>query len=167
MIWEIGSGYFGCRTADGAFDPDGFAATAANNQIKMIEIKLSQGAKPGHGGVLPAAKVTEEIAAIRGVPARRDCLSPARHGAFSTPLEMMGFIAELRRLSGGKPVGFKLCVGHPWEFLACARRCWRRASVPTSSSSTARRAAPARRRSNSPTTSACRCATGSSSSATR
>ena len=87
----------------------------------MIEIKLSQGAKPGHGGVLPAAKVTEEIAAIRGVPAGRDCLSPARHSAFSTPLEMMGFIAELRRLSGGKPVGFKLCVGHPWEFLAICK----------------------------------------------
>jgi glutamate synthase domain-containing protein 2 len=121
VIWEIGSGYFGCRTAEGAFDPDGFAATAANDQIKMIEIKLSQGAKPGHGGVLPAAKVTAEIAAIRGVPTGRDCLSPARHGAFSTPLEMMGFIAELRRLSGGKPVGFKLCVGHPWEFLGLCK----------------------------------------------
>jgi glutamate synthase domain-containing protein 2 len=121
VIWEIGSGYFGCRTAEGAFDPNGFAATAASNQIKMIEIKLSQGAKPGHGGVLPAAKVTAEIAAIRGVPIGRDCLSPARHGAFSTPLEMMGFIAELRRLSGGKPVGFKLCVGHPWEFLGLCK----------------------------------------------
>jgi glutamate synthase domain-containing protein 2 len=121
VIWEIGSGYFGCRTAEGGFDPAGFAATAANNQIKMIEIKLSQGAKPGHGGVLPAAKVTAEIAAIRGVPVGRDCLSPARHRAFSTPLEMMGFIAELRRLSGGKPVGFKLCVGHPWEFLAVCK----------------------------------------------
>jgi glutamate synthase domain-containing protein 2 len=121
VIWEIGSGYFGCRTAEGAFDPAAFAAAAANDQIKMIEIKLSQGAKPGHGGVLPAAKVTEEIAAIRGVAAGRDCLSPARHSAFSTPLGMMGFIAELRRLSGGKPVGFKLCVGHPWEFLAICK----------------------------------------------
>jgi glutamate synthase domain-containing protein 2 len=87
----------------------------------MIEIKLSQGAKPGHGGVLPAAKVTAEIAAIRGVEQGRDCLSPARHPAFSTPLEMMNFIAELRRLSGRKPVGFKLCVGHPWEFLAICK----------------------------------------------
>jgi glutamate synthase domain-containing protein 2 len=121
VIWEIGSGYFGCRTAAGAFDPAAFAAAAGNPQIKMVEIKLSQGAKPGHGGVLPAAKVTEEIAAIRGVAAGRDCVSPARHGAFSTPLEMMGFIAELRRLSGGKPVGFKLCVGHPWEFLAICK----------------------------------------------
>jgi len=121
VIWEIGSGYFGCRTADGAFNPDAFAAAAANGQIKMIEVKLSQGAKPGHGGVLPAAKVTAEIAAIRGVPAGRDCVSPARHGAFSTPLQMMAFIAELRRLSGGKPVGFKLCVGHPWEFLAICK----------------------------------------------
>jgi glutamate synthase domain-containing protein 2 len=121
VIWEIGSGYFGCRRPDGGFDPERFAAAAANEQIKMIEIKLSQGAKPGHGGVLPGAKVTAEIAAIRGVPAGVDCLSPSRHSAFSTPLEMMGFIAELRRLSGGKPVGFKLCVGHPWEFLALCK----------------------------------------------
>jgi len=121
VIWEIGSGYFGCRRPDGGFDPERFAAAAANDQIKMIEIKLSQGAKPGHGGVLPAAKVTAEIAAIRGVTAGVDCLSPSRHSAFSTPLEMMGFIAELRRLSGGKPVGFKMCVGHPWEFLALCK----------------------------------------------
>ena len=121
VIWEIGSGYFGCRTPDGGFDADKFAAAAANDQIKMIEVKLSQGAKPGHGGVLPGAKVTAEIAAIRGVEAGRDCLSPARHGAFSTPIEMMNFIARLRTLSGGKPVGFKLCVGHPWEFLAICK----------------------------------------------
>ena len=121
IIWEIGSGYFGCRRPDGGFDPERFAAVAANDQIKMIEIKLSQGAKPGHGGVLPGAKVTQEIAAIRGVTAGVDCLSPSRHSAFSTPLEMMGFIAELRRLSGGKPVGFKLCLGHPWEFLAICK----------------------------------------------
>jgi glutamate synthase domain-containing protein 2 len=82
----------------------------------MIEIKLSQGAKPGHGGVLPAAKVSREIADARGVPMGVDCISPASHSAFSTPIEMMQFIAELRELSGGKPVGFKLCVGHPWEF---------------------------------------------------
>ncbi len=121
IIWEIGSGYFGCRRADGGFDPDKFATAAANKQIKMIEIKLSQGAKPGHGGVLPGAKVTAEIAAIRGVEVGRDCLSPARHSAFSTPIELMNFIARLRDLSGGKPVGFKLCVGHPWEFLAICK----------------------------------------------
>jgi len=121
VIWEIGSGYFGCRRPDGGFDADKFAAASANDQIKMIEIKLSQGAKPGHGGVLPGAKVTAEIAAIRGVEAGKDCLSPARHGAFSTPIEMMNFIARLRSLSGGKPVGFKLCVGHPWEFLAICK----------------------------------------------
>ncbi len=121
VIWEIGSGYFGCRRRDGGFDADKFAAAAANDQIKMIEIKLSQGAKPGHGGVLPGAKVTAEIAAIRGVEAGKDCLSPARHDAFSTPIEMMDFIARLRALSSGKPVGFKLCVGHPWEFLAICK----------------------------------------------
>jgi len=121
IIWEIGSGYFGCRRPDGGFDAEKFAAAAANDQIKMIEIKLSQGAKPGHGGVLPGAKVTAEIAAIRGVEVGKDCLSPARHGAFSTPIELMTFIARLRELSGGKPVGFKLCIGHPWEFLAICK----------------------------------------------
>lgn len=118
IIWEIGSGYFGCRTLDGKFDPEKFAAVSADPQIKMIEIKLSQGAKPGHGGVLPGAKVTAEIAKIRGVVAGRDCISPAGHSAFSTPLEFVAFIGELRRLSGGKPIGFKLCIGHPWEFMA-------------------------------------------------
>ena len=121
IIWEIGSGYFGCRDKDGAFSPDRFAETAVKPQIKMIEIKLNQGAKPGHGGVLPAAKVTREIARIRGVEADRECISPARHRAFSTPIEMMQFIAQLRELSGGKPVGFKLCVGHAWEFMAMVK----------------------------------------------
>jgi len=121
IIWEIGSGYFGCRTADGRFDPEKFRAAAANDQIKMIEIKLSQGAKPGHGGVLPGAKVSAEIAAIRGVEQGMDCISPASHGAFSTPAEMIAFIGKLRALSGGKPVGFKLCVGHPWEFLGVCK----------------------------------------------
>jgi glutamate synthase domain-containing protein 2 len=121
IIWEIGSGYFGCRNADGSFNEEKFSEVAADAQIKMIEIKLSQGAKPGHGGVLPGAKVTAEIAAIRGVEQGRDCLSPARHSAFSTPMAMMAFIAKLRRLSGGKPVGFKLCIGHPWEFLAICK----------------------------------------------
>jgi glutamate synthase domain-containing protein 2 len=118
LIWEIGSGYFGCRNANGTFSPEMFAETSALPQVKMVEIKLSQGAKPGHGGVLPAAKVTAEIARARGVEASRDCISPARHSAFSTPVELMEFIARLRQLSGGKPIGFKLCVGHPWEFLA-------------------------------------------------
>jgi glutamate synthase domain-containing protein 2 len=121
IIWEIGSGYFGCRGPDGSFDGEKFAVVAASDQIKMIEIKLSQGAKPGHGGVLPGAKVTAEIAAIRGVAQGEDCLSPPSHSAFANPLEMMAFIAELRRLSGGKPIGFKLCLGHSWEFLALCK----------------------------------------------
>jgi glutamate synthase domain-containing protein 2 len=121
IVWEIASGYFGCRDAAGRFDPDKFAAQAVYPQVKMIEIKLSQGAKPGHGGILPAEKVTPEIAATRGVPLGENCISPPRHSAFSTPLEMMAFIAELRRLSGGKPVGFKLCLGHPWEFMAIVK----------------------------------------------
>jgi glutamate synthase domain-containing protein 2 len=121
LIWEIGSGYFGCRHDDGSFSEERFAANARDPQVKMVEIKLSQGAKPGHGGVLPAAKVTPEISAARGVPVGVDCISPAAHSAFRTPLEMMHFIARLRRLSGGKPVGFKLCVGHPWEWFALVK----------------------------------------------
>jgi len=121
LIWEIGSGYFGCRNKDGTFSLDRFAEAAADPQVKMIEIKLSQGAKPGHGGVLPGAKVTREIARIRGIEMGRDCISPARHDAFSTPVELMHFIAKLRRLSVGKPTGFKLCIGHPWEFLAIVK----------------------------------------------
>lgn len=121
LIWEIGSAYFSCRNADGSFSPDKFAAVAADPQIKMVEIKLSQGAKPGHGGVLPGAKVTREIADIRGIAEGRDCISPARHSAFRTPLDLVRFIAELRRLSDGKPTGFKLCIGHPWEFLAVVK----------------------------------------------
>jgi glutamate synthase domain-containing protein 2 len=121
LIWEIGSGYFGCRNLDGTFNPDEFARIAASDQIKMVELKVSQGAKPGHGGVLPAAKVSEEISRIRGVAMNEDCISPATHGAFSTPLQMMAFIGEMRRLSGGKPAGFKLCIGHPWEFLAICK----------------------------------------------
>ncbi|HEY1447438.1 MAG TPA: FMN-binding glutamate synthase family protein [Caulobacteraceae bacterium] len=121
IVWEVASGYFGCRTEDGHFDPDRFAEQARTDQVKMIEVKLSQGAKPGHGGVLPAAKVTAEIAATRGVPMGRDCISPVRHSAFSTPIEMMAFISRLRALSGGKPVGFKLCIGHPWDFMAIVK----------------------------------------------
>ncbi len=121
IIWEIASGYFGCRNEDGSFDPEKFAASAKDPQIRMIEIKLSQGAKPGHGGVLPAAKVTAEIAAARGVTQGVDCISPARHSAFSTPIEMMHFIAKLRELSGGKPIGFKLCLGEKTEFMAICK----------------------------------------------
>ncbi len=121
IIWEIGSGYFSCRNDDGTFSPEKFADNAKNDQIKMVELKLSQGAKPGHGGVLPGAKVSEEIAATRGVPVGVDCISPSRHSAFSTPIELMQFIATMRRLSGGKPTGFKLCIGHPWEFLAVCK----------------------------------------------
>ncbi|MBI2733039.1 MAG: FMN-binding glutamate synthase family protein [Aquabacterium sp.] len=121
LIWEIGSGYFGCRTDDGRFDPDKFVLNAREPQVKMIELKLSQGAKPGHGGVLPGPKVTAEIAAARGVPIGKDCVSPAKHSAFATPIEMMQFIERLRQLSGGKPVGFKFCVGHVWEWFAMAK----------------------------------------------
>jgi len=121
IIWELGSGYFGCRDELGDFHEDKFAAAAANPQIKMIEIKLSQGAKPGHGGVLPAAKVSQEISEIRGIPVGQHCISPASHGEFATPLEMMDFVARLRELSGGKPVGFKLCIGHRWEFLGICK----------------------------------------------
>ena len=121
LIWEIGSGYFGCRNRDGSFNPEEFARVACDDQIKMVELKISQGAKPGHGGVLPAAKVSEEISKIRGVPMGEDCISPATHRAFSTPLEMMAFVANMRKLSGGKPAGFKMCIGHPWEFLAICK----------------------------------------------
>jgi len=121
IIWEVGSGYFSCRNPDGTFCAEKFKDNASCQQVKMVELKLSQGAKPGHGGVLPAAKVSMEIAAARGVPMGIDCVSPARHSAFSTPIEMMRFIGKMRSLSGGKPTGFKLCVGHPWEFLAICK----------------------------------------------
>jgi glutamate synthase domain-containing protein 2 len=121
LIWEVGSGYFGCRNDDGSFSAEKFAANACEPQVKLIEIKLSQGAKPGHGGVLPGAKVTPEIANARGVPEGVDCVSPAAHSAFSTPIEMMLFIERLRTLSGGKPTGIKLCIGHPWEWFAMVK----------------------------------------------
>jgi glutamate synthase domain-containing protein 2 len=121
LIWEIGSGYFGCRNHDGTFNEQKFTDNATLAQVKMIELKLSQGAKPGHGGVLPGPKVTPEIAEARGVPPWVDCVSPASHSAFRTPIEMMRFIDRLRTLSGGKPTGFKLCIGHPWEWFAIAK----------------------------------------------
>ena len=121
LIYEIGTGYFGCRDAQGNFDPQKFAEVAADPQVKMVEIKLSQGAKPGQGGVLPAAKISPEIAEARGVPMGQDCISPASHSAFSTPLEFVEFIAQLRGLAQGKPVGFKLCIGHRREFMCIVR----------------------------------------------
>src|SRR4249919_2832898 len=121
LVWEIGSGYFGCRDEKGGFDLERFIANARDPQVKMIEIKLSQGAKPGHGGVLPAAKVSAEISATRGVPMGVDCVSPSRHSAFSTPQGLLEFVDRLRTLSGGKPTGFKLAIGHPWEWFAVAK----------------------------------------------
>lgn len=121
LVWEVGSGYFGCRDAAGNFSAEKFREMARDPQIKMVELKLSQGAKPGHGGVLPAAKITPEIAAIRGVPMGEDCVSPAAHASFSTPVGLLEFVAQMRDLSGGKPAGFKLCIGHPWEFMAICK----------------------------------------------
>ena len=121
IVWEIGSGYFGCRNSDGSFNADKFRDNATDAQVKMIEIKLSQGAKPGHGGVLPGAKVTAEIAKARGVPVGVDCISPACHAAFSTPLQLLDFVVQLRALSGGKPVGIKLAIGHPWEWFSIVK----------------------------------------------
>ncbi len=121
LVWEIGSGYFGCRDADGRFSEEAFARNATDPQVKMIEVKLSQGAKPGHGGVLPAAKVSHEIAVTRGVLEGVDCISPARHTEFDSPIGLLRFVDRLRRLSGGKPVGFKLAIGHPWEWFGVAK----------------------------------------------
>ncbi|MFY8054092.1 MAG: FMN-binding glutamate synthase family protein [Limnohabitans sp.] len=121
LIWEIGSGYFGCRDANGRFNAERFVENVRSEQVKMVEIKLSQGAKPGHGGVLPGPKVTEEIAEARGVQVGEDCVSPAAHSSFSTPMELMQFVQELRTLSEGKPVGFKLCIGHPWEWFGIVK----------------------------------------------
>ena len=121
LVWEIGSGYFGCRNEVGGFDAERFAANATGSQVKMIELKLSQGAKPGHGGVLPGAKVSAEIAITRGVPEGVDCVSPARHSTFSTPIELLQFIDQMRNLSGGKPTGFKLAIGHAWEWFSIAK----------------------------------------------
>ena len=121
LIWEIGSGYFGCRNTDGSFNAEKYTENALDPQVKMIEIKLSQGAKPGHGGILPGSKVTAEIAAARGVKEGEACISPASHSTFSTPLELVYYIKKLRDLSGGKPVGFKFCVGHPWEWFGIVK----------------------------------------------
>ncbi len=121
IVWQIGTGYFGCRDGAGNFNPETFQQNATKSVVKMIELKLSQGAKPGHGGILPAAKVTEEIAKIRHVPMGEDVISPPAHTAFSTPTELLHFVKTLRELSGGKPVGFKLCIGRNDEFLAICK----------------------------------------------
>jgi glutamate synthase domain-containing protein 2 len=120
IVWQIGTGYFGCRTPEGNFSPDAFAK-ALTDQIKMIEIKISQGAKPSHGGVLPAAKVTKEIAEIRLVDMGKDVLSPPGHSAYDSPKGLLEFVAQLRELSGGRPVGFKLCIGRKYEFMAICK----------------------------------------------
>ncbi|RMG79551.1 MAG: FMN-binding glutamate synthase family protein [Bacteroidetes bacterium] len=121
LVWQIGTGYFGCRTKDGKFAEEAFKEKALLPQVKMIELKLSQGAKPAHGGILPACKNTPEIAKIRGVEPYTTVYSPPAHTAFSTPVEMMKFIQRLRELSDGKPVGFKLCIGNPIEFIKLAK----------------------------------------------
>jgi len=120
LVWNIGTGYFGCRTNDGKFDEKLFSEKAAQPSVKMIEVKLSQGAKPAHGGMLPGSKITPEIARIRNVPMGQDVHSPPTHSAFNTPRELMQFMAKLREISG-KPVGFKLCVGCPTETMALIR----------------------------------------------
>ncbi len=121
LIWQIGTGYFGCRTPDGRFDPRRFADVATIPAVKMVELKLSQGAKPGYGGILPAKKLTPEIARLRGVPLGQACVSPAGHSAFSTPGELLELVAWMRELSGGKPVGLKLCVGRPQDLFALCK----------------------------------------------
>ncbi len=117
LCWQVGTGYFGCRAKDGGFDSGAFGERSRDGAIKLIELKLSQGAKPGHGGILPAVKITPEIARIRGVAMGADILSPPSHKAFSDPRGLLAFLDQLRELSGGKPVGFKLCLGTPAEFL--------------------------------------------------
>ncbi len=121
IIWQIGTGYFGCRNQEGRFDADAFQQRATLEVVKMIEIKLSQGAKPSHGGILPAAKVSEEIAKIRLVEAGKDVVSPPAHSAFHDPKGLLKFVQQLRQLSGGKPIGFKLCLGKKSEFLSICK----------------------------------------------
>jgi glutamate synthase domain-containing protein 2 len=130
LIFQVASGYFGCRNDDGSFSPEKFRALAVDPQIRMIEIKLSQGAKPGHGGMLPAAKITPEIAEARGIPMGIDCVSPPAHSTFSTPTGLMEFVGQLRELSGGKPVGIKLCIGHRREFMSMVKAMLKTGIVP-------------------------------------
>lgn len=121
IIYQIGTGYFGCRTKDGNFSAELYKERTAADNVKMIELKLSQGAKPGHGGILPGKKVTPEIAKIRNVPVNQDVNSPPYHKAFNTPVGLLELIKQMQDLSGGKPVGFKLCVGNKTEFIAICK----------------------------------------------
>lgn len=130
IIWQIGTGYFSCRTPDGQFDAQQFRDKAQHSAVKMIEIKLSQGAKPAHGGILPAAKISQEISVIRGVPMGKDCISPPAHTTFSSPIGLLAFIAQLRELSGGKPIGFKLCIGVKREFLGICKAMLKTGIMP-------------------------------------
>lgn len=160
LVWQIGTAYFGCRTSAGLFDENLFAENAAHDSVKMIEIKLSQGAKPGHGGVLPACKNTPEIAKIRGVEPYTQIDSPAAHSTFSKPIEMMLFIQKLRELSGGKPVGFKICIGIKSEFMALCNVMLATGIAPdfitVDGGEGGTGAAPARRRWSTAIPSACR-----------
>ncbi|WP_221419061.1 FMN-binding glutamate synthase family protein [Micrococcus cohnii] len=130
LFWEIGSGYFGCRNSDGTFNPETFAEKARLPEVKGITIKMSQGAKPGLGGMLPASKITPEIAEAREIPIDQDCLSPASHSAFRTPREMVRFIGQLRELSDGKPIGIKFCVGSRVDVLAMCKAMWEERIAP-------------------------------------
>jgi glutamate synthase domain-containing protein 2 len=130
LVWEIGTGYFGCRTSDGGFDAAMFADKAAHDHVKCVSLKLSQGAKPGIGGVLPGPKVNSEIARVRGVPEGRTVVSPPYHRVFSTPRELVRFVARMRELSGGKPAGFKLCVGSRRQFLAVCKAMLEEGTAP-------------------------------------
>ncbi len=130
LIYQMGTGYFGCRSSEGNFDPELFRKLSSDDRIKMIEIKLSQGAKPGHGGILPARKVTAEIAAIRNIEPYKDVLSPPYHRKFNTPSGLLAFVKECRDLSGSKPVGFKLCIGHKYEFIAICKAIIKTGIVP-------------------------------------
>ena len=120
-VWQISTGYFGCRKKNGDFCSRNFAKIAKKNQVKMIEIKISQGAKPGHGGMLLAPKVTKEIAETRGISIGKDCVSPSKHKEFSNPNQLINFVKKLRKLSGNKPVGIKMCIGHPWELISIVK----------------------------------------------
>jgi glutamate synthase domain-containing protein 2 len=130
VVWEIGTGYFGARTKDGGFDRDKFRDKASQDAVKCVSLKLSQGAKPGIGGVLPGAKVTKEIADARSVPQGQTCVSPPGHKVFSTPRELIRFIADMRELAGGKPAGFKLCIGSRHELLAICKAMVEEGTAP-------------------------------------
>jgi len=130
IVWELGTGYFGARTRDGGFDASQFRDRASHDAIKCVSLKLSQGAKPGIGGVLPGAKVTAEIAGARSVPQGQTCVSPPGHKVFSTPCELIRFIAQMRELAGGKPAGFKLCVGTRHELLAICKAMLEEGTAP-------------------------------------